>query len=160
MRPSRRQPITGRSDIHSSTRVLYAMLTGNPPHTGATAQQITAPVTKLRRNLPPNVAAAVAKVLEKLPADRFGSAREFADALSNPAFTVASSTRGSTAELRLRGISWRWFLATAGIAVIALAAAAAGWLRREPVAEPIRFALMLPDGEQLSSTTPSLVGRV
>ena len=45
------------------------------------------PVTTLRKSVPPNVAAAVAKALEKLPADRFESAARFADALANPAFT-------------------------------------------------------------------------
>ena len=38
-----------------------------------------APVTRLRKSVPPNVAAAVAKSLEKLPADRFESAKAFAD---------------------------------------------------------------------------------
>ena len=63
--------------------------TGEPPHTGASAQQIimkiiteeARPVTELRKSVPPNVGAAVAKALEKLPADRFESAKEFAEAL-------------------------------------------------------------------------------
>ncbi len=88
--------ITGRSDVYSLASVLYEMLTGDPPHTGSSAQQIimkivteeAAPVTKLRRSVPPNVAAAVAKGLEKLPADRFDSAKAFADALADPGFRV------------------------------------------------------------------------
>ena len=86
--------ITARSDIYSIGSVLYEMLTGNPPFTGATAQQIimkiitapAEPVTQYRKSVPPNVAAAVARSLEKLPADRFESAKAFADALGNPTY--------------------------------------------------------------------------
>ena len=71
--------ITARSDIYSLASVLYEMLAGSPPHVGASAQQIimkivtqeAAPVTTFRKAVPSNVAAAVAKALEKLPADRF-----------------------------------------------------------------------------------------
>ncbi len=86
--------ISARSDVYSLGSVLYEMLTGEPPHMGNSAQQIimkiitedAAPVTRLRKSVPPNVAAAVAKSLAKLPADRFESAKAFADALANPAF--------------------------------------------------------------------------
>ena len=86
--------LTNRSDIYSLGGVLYEMLTGSPPHVGSSAQQIImkivteeAPsVTAMRKSVPPNVAAAVAKALEKLPADRFASAKAFDEALRNVAF--------------------------------------------------------------------------
>jgi serine/threonine-protein kinase len=93
--------LTHRSDIYSLGAVLYEMLTGDPPHTGSSAQAIIlkivseepAPVTTLRKTVPPHVAAAVAQALEKLAADRFDSAKAFADALADPAFTSATVAR-------------------------------------------------------------------
>jgi hypothetical protein len=90
--------ITARSDVYSLASVLYEMLSGQPPHLGGSAQQIimkiiaepVPAVTGLRKSVPPNVAAALMKALEKLPADRFDSAKAFAEALVNPAFTTAS----------------------------------------------------------------------
>jgi serine/threonine-protein kinase len=70
--------------------VLYEMLTGEPPYTGSTPQAVlgkivlAAPASAMeeRRSVPQNVDAAIRKALEKVPADRFGSAEEFADVLS------------------------------------------------------------------------------
>jgi len=82
------------SDVYSLGCVLYEMLVGDPPHTGSSAQAVLAKilteeprsVTALRRTVPVNVADAVARALERLPADRFESADAFARALGDPGF--------------------------------------------------------------------------
>jgi eukaryotic-like serine/threonine-protein kinase len=149
--------ITGRSDVYSLASVLYEMLTGNPPHTGSSAQQIImkiiaeepAAVTTYRKSVPPNVAAAVAKALEKLPADRFESAKSFADALADPRFTTvsAAATAHGTSSASRRGLWWAGW----GVAAAACAVAAWGWLRPTPPPPVLRFAMTLPADQSLGS---------
>ncbi|HEV8355727.1 MAG TPA: protein kinase [Gemmatimonadales bacterium] len=90
--------IDGRSDIYSLAAVAYEMLTGEPPHIGNTAQAIIArlltdkprPVRSSRSAVPEHVEAAIDRALEKLPADRFATAREFAEALQGRGATRAT----------------------------------------------------------------------
>ena len=129
--------ISGRSDIYSLASVLYEMLAGQPPHLGGSAQQIImkiiteqpAQVTALRKSVPANVTAAIAKALEKLPADRFATAREFAEALANPAFSVAGSAALASGP-RTASAPARRTIALLGATAVAFAALALWALTR------------------------------
>ena len=149
--------ISGRSDIYSLGTVLFEMLAGQPPHIGGAAQQIimkiitepAAPVTTLRKSVPPNVAAAVAKALEKLPADRFESAQAFADALGNPGFTSIGAAGPTGAGGGRTGVSRGVFGATAVVAAAAVVVAALGWLRPAPNQAVAKFVIAFPDSQAI-----------
>jgi hypothetical protein len=88
------QPVGAPSDQYALGCVLYEMLVGEPPHTGGSAQAVLAriitgsatPPAAQRGSIPANVDGAIRKALERVPVDRFGTAREFAAALGDPTF--------------------------------------------------------------------------
>jgi Tol biopolymer transport system component/tRNA A-37 threonylcarbamoyl transferase component Bud32 len=130
--------ITARSDVYALGCITYEMLTGEPPFTGATAQAIVARVltesprslTSQRRTIPGDIEGAVLTALEKLPADRWGSAAEFAEALEGKAPRRYDGQATTTKPAALRP-SARQAVPVA-VAVIATVLAAWGWLRPVP----------------------------
>jgi hypothetical protein len=114
--------LDARSDVYSLAAVLYEMLAGEPPVTGPSAQAMIAKLMTekpthlrvVRGSVPEEIDAAVARALDKTPADRFPSAGEFARALDlKPAITAAAGAVAAPA-----GGSRRALLAGIGAAVV------------------------------------------
>jgi Tol biopolymer transport system component len=79
-----------RSDIYALGCVVYEMLAGDPPFTGSNPQAILARKTveappairTVRETVPGSVEQAILRAVARVPADRFRSAEEFAEALT------------------------------------------------------------------------------
>jgi eukaryotic-like serine/threonine-protein kinase len=160
--------ITARSDVYALGCVLYEMLTGDPPFTGSTAQAIVArvvtevprPLLPQRHTIPPHIEAAVLTALEKLPADRFATAAEFAQALTHPGATRPSARTGAPAAAlpRAAGARLRDPLVL-GLAVATVASLGVAVMQaRRPAAEPpmrvVRFVLAGADSLPLVDNFP------
>ncbi|MGH7580869.1 MAG: protein kinase domain-containing protein, partial [Gemmatimonadales bacterium] len=81
--------LDGRSDVYSLGCVLYEMLAGSPPFSGATraallARQISEtppPIRTVRPGMPPELEQVVVRALAKRPGDRFATGKDLAAAL-------------------------------------------------------------------------------
>jgi serine/threonine-protein kinase len=145
-----------RTDIYALGAVLYEMLSGKPPFTGHTPHTVFAkmmtedprPLVQDRKSVPPHVDAAVARALEKLPADRWQSVTQFTDALS--ATGLANWMRASTTAANRRSvIPW----AVAVMLLLALTwMGLRNWRGSTPPSGPMRFAVPLDAGVKPSYT--------
>ncbi|MDQ2767445.1 MAG: serine/threonine-protein kinase, partial [Gemmatimonadota bacterium] len=149
--------IDARSDVYSLASVLYEMLAGEPPVTGASAQSMIAKLMTekpthlrvLRDTVPVAIDEAVAKALAKTPADRFASAGEFSRALDVKAATEAGpSARPASKPSRRLAI-------VVGALVLAAIAAGGAYMMRGRTAAPRGAAASL--GQRTQLTTAGIV---
>jgi len=162
----------GRADIYALGCVLYEMLAGEPPFSGPTAMAVTtrkltesAPRLATRReSVTPQVDAAVARALARVPADRFRTAHDFKEALLPSSSSTASATvrdgRETDAADRRPGAparGWRpWVALPAVAAVVAAIVWTVGSQRRQesdggPIGASVAvlpFANLSPDSAQ------------
>ena len=82
--------VDARTDVYALGTVLYAMLAGRPPFVGNTddvqvlyrqVHEVAEPVSHYVEGVTPELERVVARALEKDPAARFATARDFARAL-------------------------------------------------------------------------------
>ena len=115
--------VEGRSDLYSLGCVLYEMLAGEPPFTGPTPQIVIARrftetprrLGAIRERLPEGLEELVAKALARAPADRLGTAAEFARELARTSTASAAAAPPAARPLARAG---RRFLAGAALLLL------------------------------------------
>ena len=121
--------IDHRADIYAVGAVAYELLTGRPPFTGTTPQEILAshvtkavePVTEHRDTVPPALADLVMRCLKKKPADRWQTAEELLPQLE----ALATPSGGMTPTGMVpvdRTTKRRWMLAGVAVGIAAVIA--------------------------------------
>ena len=147
--------LDARTDIYSLGAVTFEMLVGRRPFDAATTPAVMSKILteaprairSERMSVPRNVDAAVQVAMAKLPADRFATAAQFADALVDPGFAL--TTEHEAAARIERVPRWRRQLWPA-LTAVALVVAWLGWQRTPAPALVSRVQIDIPEGQHLS----------
>jgi TolB-like protein/tetratricopeptide (TPR) repeat protein len=98
--------IDHRTDIFSLGTMLYELATGQHPFQGRSSAELTSailrdtprPASELRAELPEELERVIQRCLEKIPADRFPSARDLRNGLRGVATAMEAGSRAARAE--------------------------------------------------------------
>ncbi len=152
-----------RSDVYAVGAVLYEMLTGEPPYTGATPQAVLArrlagpptPIPVLRETVPPELDAVVQKSMARSAADRWQSAGDLAKALAAaerggtpiPGLSTWPGVTGEVAGVGDKAVRGKRRVTIGAIAAAAVAAVLLGtgnldFLMPNPETDPFLVAVM------------------
>jgi eukaryotic-like serine/threonine-protein kinase len=121
--------LDARCDLYSLACVLYEMLAGEPPFTGATAHAIIAKrlggppprIRTVRASVPEALEEVLLRALDPVPADRYPSAATFRQALE-------ACTRGQPRTRRSRSLRAAAMTSPLGVAVVLTGV----WMLAEP----------------------------
>ena len=121
---------------------------------GKIIQGVPVSAMAARRSVPANVDAAIRKALEKLPADRFTSALDFAEALADAGFR--HGTPGFEAQRGSRALGWAgWLTSAALLTWIAFGPESS----TEPAPPRVSFAIDAEDGAPIRSFDPPQISQ-
>jgi serine/threonine-protein kinase len=138
--------LDGRADQYSLACVVYEMLAGEPPYTGATpqsviAKRLTEPIPRLStlRAVPSDIEAVVTRALARAPADRYQTVSQFAEALAKA--TVAGTADSPARHPRSQRI---WLTSAAALALLTLSVGWWGVSKARTEAATLRGVALLP----------------
>ncbi len=132
------EEVDGRSDLFSVGVILYQLLTGVAPFSGATLASLYVQITRdepvsidrLAADAPVGLRNVIKKLLHKDPARRFQSGKELADALRHVVSELDAAEQ-RRADTRLMPLRYKWTLILVLLVSIAMTVSAAIIYRKE-----------------------------
>jgi hypothetical protein len=165
------------TDVYSLGAIFYQLLTGQPPHRGKTAMETVLKVieeepvspTKLKADVPPDLAIICLKCLEKAPERRYSSARFLAEDLGRfiEGEPIQAKPAGAPRKLWSWALRHPWAISgSASLVILGLGLSTYGlwqktqylaWLAAHPGQIPVNYWPVLVDRELPVSTRLILV---